>query len=180
MRTHPQAGLQTALQTGRRTVLAGGVGAAALLVAGCSLNNPFNEDHTPAAEAVRRLDPDIAVAVQAVASIDAALRLVQATTGRHAALRPSLQPLIALHQAHRAALVRAVPHEVDLHAGQPAPAVAARAPIARQRVVAAERTLQGQLRGFTLRAESGPFARLLASMDAAVGQHLVAGRLVAA
>lgn len=156
----------------RRTVLSGGAAAAGALALGaCSLNNPYNEDATPPEEAIERLDPDIALAVEAVAALGVAQRLVEATGRRHPKLAAELQGLLALHRAHHAALVEAVPDDVDLTAGTQPAQVAPRPDVARQRVVAAEDTLRNQLRGFALRAQSGPFARLLASMTAAVAQQ---------
>lgn len=156
----------------RRLVLAGGAAVtAAVALSGCSLNNPFTTESTPPEEAIDRLDPDIALAVQAVAAIEVALRLVEATGRRHPQVAAELQGLVAMHRAHRAALVEAVPEDVDLQAGAQPAQVAARPKVARQRVVAAEGTLRNQLRGFALRAQSGAFARLLASMTASIAQH---------
>lgn len=164
--------MTTSPTVARRAVLAGGAGVtAALALGGCRLNNPFSSASTPPTEAIDELDPDIGLAVEAVTKIEVALRLVQATARRHPRMAAEVQGLVALHQAHRAALVEAVPDDVDLEAGVQPTQVAARPAVARQRVAAAEGTLRNQLRGFALRARSGDFARLLASMTAAIAQH---------
>lgn len=141
------------------------------LSAGCELNNPYDADQEPVEEAVERLDPDIALAVEAVAAIGVAQRLVEATGRRHPALTAPLQALLAVHRAHHAALVDAVPDDVDLSGPAQPPQVAGRPPLAQTQVTQAEQVLRGQLRGFALRAESGPLARLLASMAASLAQH---------
>ncbi len=154
----------------RRTLLlAGAVGAA---LTGCSLNNPFSTDKTPAAEAVRDLSPDVAVAVEAVTLLLAAGAAVEATAGTHPALSARLTGLTATHRAHVAALSAAVPDRVDVTA-DPAPYVV---PLTRSAALVAvrrsETALQAKLVGLALRAESGPFARLLGTMSAALSQQL--------
>lgn len=156
----------------RRAVLAA-TGAAVLagLGAGCELNNPYDADPTPVEEAIDRLDPDVALAVEAVAAITVVQRLVEATGRRHPGLTAPLQSLLSMHQAHHTALVDAVPDDVELGGTSQPPQVAPRPAVARRQLAQAEETLRGQLRGFALRAESGPFARLLGSMAASVAQH---------
>lgn len=150
------------------------------LTAGCELNNPYDSDPEPVEEAVDRLDPDIALAVEAVAAIGAAQRLVEATSRRHPALTAPLQGLLTMHQAHRDALVEAVPDDVDLSGPAQPPQVAGQRPAARTEVIRAEQALRGQLRGFALRAESGPLARLFASMAASIAQHVAVQDMVRA
>lgn len=156
----------------RRTVLAAtGAAVVAGLASGCELNNPYDTDPTTVEEAIDRLDPDVALAVEAVAAIGAAQRLAEATGRRHPTLNAPLAGLLSMHREHHAALVEAVPDDVDLGAPAQPPAVAARPAAAHRQLLQAEETLRGHLRGFALRAESGPFARLLASMAASVAQH---------
>lgn len=154
----------------RRAVLSGAAGVVA--VAGCSLNNPLSEERTPAARAVRDLDPDVAVAVEAVTLIRSARTAVEATGGRHVALAPRLAGLDALHSAHLDALVDAVPEGVDTSATGTPYAVPAGTAAALARLTGAERSLHDGLLGLAVRARSGPFARLLGSMTAGISQQL--------
>lgn len=154
----------------RRTLLlAGAVGAT---LTGCSLNNPFSTERTPAAEAVRDLSPDVAVAVEAVTLLLAAAAAVEATATTYPALRARLTGLTATHQAHVAALSAAVPDRVDVTADPDPYVVPPTRGTALVSLRRAETTLHAQLVGLALRAESGPFARLLGTMSAAVSQQL--------
>jgi len=155
----------------RRTLLL--AGAASLTLTGCSLNNPFSDEKTPAAEAVRDLAPDVAVAVEAVTLLLAAGAAVEATAAAYPDLTKTLAGLTATHTAHLDALTAAVPERVDVSAA-PTPYVV---PTSRGGALAAvrtsEATLQDKLVALAMRAESGPFARLLGTMSAAVSQQLV-------
>lgn len=154
----------------RRTLLL--AGAASVTLAGCSLNNPFGDPQDPAAEPVRDLAPDVAVAVEAVTLLLAAGAAVAATTAAYPALSKTLAGLAAAHTAHIDALRAAVPERVDLSA-DPTPYVV---PTTRGRALVAVRTsevsLQNTLVALAVRAESGQFARLLGTMSAAVAQQL--------
>lgn len=152
-------------------------GAVSMTLAGCSVNNPFSTEKTPAAEAVRDLSPDVAVAVEAVTVLLAAATAVKATAARHPALSTRLTGLTATHQAHVAALSAAVPDRVDVTTDPTPYAVPASRGAALAAVRRSETALQAELVGLALRAESGPFARLLGTMSAAVSQQLaVLGR----
>jgi hypothetical protein len=153
----------------RRSALALGVLG---IAGGCALNNPLSDGETPAARAVRDLAPDVAVAVQAVTLVRGAQAAVRNTGERHPQLGSRLAPLITMHQVHLDAVVRAVPDGVDTSAAGPAYVVPARPAAAVAGLVAAERSLHDGLVGLALRAESGPFARLLGSMAAAVSQQI--------
>ena len=154
----------------RRAAIGLGVG---VVVTGCSLNNPFSEERTPAAEAVRDLSPDVAVAVQAATLVRTAQAAVDDTLARHPALAARLAGLLAAHRAHLAAVVDAVPDGVDTSPGTATPSVVpARPAAALSRLVAAEQGLHGGLVGLALRAESGAFARLLGAMAASLSQQL--------
>jgi len=169
----PQTRPPAATWIRRRTALALGLAAAAGAAAsGCSLNNPLSDDETPAAEAVRDLAPDVAVAVEAAALVRGAQDAVARTGERHPALATRLAGLMATHQAHLDAVADAVPDGVDTSAGAAAYDVPARPRRALSRLVESEQTLHDELVGLALRAESGPFARLLGSMAAAVSQQL--------
>ncbi len=154
----------------RRTLLL--VGAVGVTLTGCSLNNPFSTERTPAAEAVRDLSPDVAVAVEAVTLLLAAGAAVEATTAAYPTLDPRLSGFAATHRAHVAALSAAVPDRVDVSTDPTPYVVPPTRPAALAAVRRSETSLQDQLVGLALRAESGPFARLLGTMSAAVSQQL--------
>jgi hypothetical protein len=157
----------------RRTALGLGVGAAtALATGGCTLNNPLRTEKTPAARAVRDLEPDVAVAVEAATLLRAAETAVTATGGRHPGLAPRLAGVLATHRAHLDRVVAAVPDGVDI-SGTAAPYVVPEAPpAALAQVRTSEQTLHDGLVGLAMRARSGPFARLLGAMAAATSQQL--------
>jgi hypothetical protein len=164
----------------RRTVLLAGAGAgAAVLLAGCTLNNPFDSSKTPAAKAVRDLAPDVAIAVRAVVLIREQQYLLTETVIAFPALATRLAPLRALHQTHIDTLVAAVPKQVDTSA-KPA---SVEVPTSRQNALlnaaAGETGLRDQLDNLALTAESGQFARLLGSIGAAISQHAVSLRALA-
>jgi hypothetical protein len=157
----------------RRTALALAMGAAGAVVgAGCSLNNPLHEERTPAADAVRDLSPDVAVAVEAVTLLRGAESAVTGTGERHPALATRLAGLLATHRAHLDAVVAAVPDGVDTSATGPPYVVPPRPAAALARLTATERSVHDGLVGLAMRAQSGPFARLLGAMAAAVSQQL--------
>ncbi len=93
--------------TSRRSLIAGTVGVAALLVSGCSVENPTSADKAPKSAA--ELAPDVTVAIRALAEIRAVRAAVSRTASRYPPLRPDLAPLVRMHRAHEASLVDAVP-----------------------------------------------------------------------
>ena len=157
----------------RRAFLLLGAGAAAALVTGCSLNNPFDSTETPAAEAVRNLAPDVAVAVEAVGLLRTNQANLEATQAARPALAKQLSGLADLYRAHLEALVAAVPDGVDTK-----PAISPR-PVPGSRTAALDLVakdahgLQGGLVELAVRAQSGPFARLLGTMSAGLAQQVV-------
>lgn len=170
----------------RRAVLTGAaglVGLVATTAAGCSVDNPVTRDDAPAAPAA--LAPDVAVATRALAEIRAVAAAVEDTATRFPAIRTRLAPLAALHRTHEASLADAVP---DRATSTPSPSSSASpsasasptpyvVPRNRDRAVTAlaarEQRLHDRLGVLALQAQSGDFARLLASMGAAVSQRLV-------
>ena len=158
--------------TSRRSLIAGTVGVAALMVSGCSAENPTSTDKAP--KSVAKLAPDVAVATRALAEIRAVRAAVSRTISKHPPSRPALAPLVQMHTAHAETLVEAVPERARTEAN-PAPYVVPRKrAIALRKLEAREQRLHEQLAGLALRAESGDFARLLASMGAGITQRLVA------
>lgn len=158
---------------GRRGLLAGGAGTAVALLTGCSLNNPYNHDKAPVAEVVRDLEPDVAIAVDAVARIRAAQDAVGVALEHSPDLRPRLAGLDKAYQAYLDALLGAVPDGVDT---TPGPLSNDALPTTRAEAFGQARSgavgLRTVLTGHALRAESGPFARLLATMTAGLSQQL--------
>lgn len=169
----PPATPDSPLRLSRRAALGLGAGLGLGGLSGCALNNPLHADRTPAARAVRDLAPDVAVAVQAVTLIRGAQAAATSTGQQHPALAPRLSGLLDAHRAHLAAVVDAVPHGVDTTPSSgPAYAVPATPAAAVSQLVTTEQAIHDELVGLALRARSGPFARLLGAMAAALSQQL--------
>lgn len=151
-----------------------GTGAAAALLTGCSLNNPFRAASSePTGQgAVSGTDPDVALAVQAIGLIRATSAAAAARISAFPALSSRLGDLVALHQAHAAALSRAVPHGSSTTTKTPPPAPAGSRHAALVAQASAEAALRDELVALAVRAESGPFARLLGTMAAGISQRL--------
>jgi hypothetical protein len=150
-----------------------GVGAATTLATGgCALDNPLRSEKTPAARAVRDLEPDVAVAVEAATLLRAAVTAVTATGDRHPGLAPRLTGALAAHRAHLDRVVAAVPDGVDISGAATPYVVPERPRAALAQVRTSEQSLHDGLVGLAMRARSGPFARLLGSMAAATAQQL--------
>ncbi|GAA1767864.1 hypothetical protein GCM10009795_012780 [Nocardioides hankookensis] len=113
-------------------------------LAGTALVSACGEARSPAPRSAD--DPDTALVDEVVSRITAT-----------AALAARVPDLVAMHTAHLDAL-------------DAAPPVAGKAP--RGRLLRSERQLQHFLVDAAGRAESGPLARLLASMSAAVSQQV--------
>ncbi len=156
--------------TSRRSLIAGTVGLATLVVSGCSVDNPASDDKSP--RSVAALAPDVAVATQALAEIRAVRAAVSSTLSRHRPARPDLAPLVLMHRAHETTLVDAVPERARPK-NDPAPYVVPRKrAVAMRKLESREQRLHDTLAGLALRAQSGDFARLLASMGAGINQRL--------
>jgi hypothetical protein len=152
-------------------VVAGIGGAAAVALAGCS-NDPERGSRAPESQA--GLAPDVAVATRALAEILAVREAVNGTLRRFPATRSTIGSLLALHHDHESTLVDAVPDRAQ-PSTKPAPYVV---PHRQEKALAAlavrEQRLHDTLDGLALRAQSGQFARLLASMGASIQQRLAA------
>lgn len=115
-------------------------------------------------------DPDTRLLAAALASIDEVVAVLTAVRRREPTLHPSLDPLLRLHAAHRDVLTEAAPQAPTPGTDRPrvprgsGPALA----VVEQR----ERALATRLAAAAVGAESGTFARVLASMAAGVEQHL--------
>ena len=156
----------------RRSVI--GLGVAGLgsmaLVAGCSSGS----SPTPSGNQQARptsVTPDVQTATEALLAVRAADQAIRATVQRFPATRPSLARLETMHAAHERTLVDAVPAP-ERRSAAPAPyAVPHRRATALARLQVSEAKLHDTLQVLALRAQSGEFARLLASMAAAVTVH---------
>jgi hypothetical protein len=148
----------------RRATLGGallGLGAAA----GCDLDPPGKEP-TGAGPSVDG-DPDTALVEKVLAELARLTGLVSVVASEHPRLAPAMADLRALHVAHRTALGGEPGHEAasgGVHTG---------ADEALRLVRTRERRAQGLLADWSVRAESGALARLLASMSAGIAQRLV-------
>jgi hypothetical protein len=155
----------------RRAVLAGALGGAGMMaVAACS-DDTSTGTKPPGSPA--GLAPDVAVATTALTEIRAVREAVTGTLRRFPATRSVVGSLVALHQTHEATLVDAVPARASTSAAPSPYAVPRNRDRALARLAAREQQLHDTLDGLAMRAQSGQFARLLASMGAAVQQRLV-------
>ncbi|MBV9831891.1 MAG: hypothetical protein JOZ82_09870 [Marmoricola sp.] len=153
----------------RRAVMGLSVASVAAL-AGCS-DTSVATPSVHAATKAASVTPDVRTATAALAAIRSAHAAVRATAQRFPAARAQLAGLDAMHTAHERSLVDAVPAQARSSAPPSAYAVPARRPAALQRLAATEVRLHDALQALALTAESGEFARLLASMAAAVTVH---------
>lgn len=116
------------------------------------------------------VEPDVRLLDELLADVDATAALVASLVQREQRLAGRLAPLTELHRTHRAALAEAAPDE------RPDQADGERLPRGRAAALDAVRlrevALQTRLAEGAVAAESGTFARMLASMSAAVGQQL--------
>ena len=139
----------------------GGSGDTSLSPSGEAAGAPSGEASTPPE------DPDTALVDEVLTDLGELAALV-AAGARFAPLREPMRALAALHAAH-----------VEALDGEP---VAGRSPGVRfagpaealRQVRAGEQQAQQRLADWSVAAESGALARLLASMSAGVAQHLVA------
>lgn len=177
----------------RRGLLAACVAGAAT-VAGCTSDAPDRPRTGPSASgggtsgrAVAQVDPDVAVAVEALTAQRAAVDLLAATVQRHPRLASALTSTREVHEAHVALLEDAVPAELrpsPTGSGSPSPTETAspgaadrRTRVPRRRgqalaeVVAAEQALATTTKQQAFSAQSGAFARVLGSMAAAAAQQ---------
>jgi hypothetical protein len=159
------------LRLTRRTAL-GAAGLASLGVAATGCDDPAA---TPSARATVRsteITHDVALAVELVAGVQRSVALTTDVVRRFPLLRPSLRPLLQTQRAHLALLAEAVPDEVmPSPSARAVPATTDRA-AARARVVRSTKTRRDAFNAAAVEAESGQFARVLASMGAGLAQHL--------
>lgn len=141
------------------------------VVTGCSADKPATgADQPPRSSG--DLAPDVAVATSALAEIRAMRTAVSGTLSRFPEARATLAPLAKMHLAHEASLADAVPDRADTSTTPTPYAVPRRSEAAFRQLAAREQRLHDTLDALALKAQSGDFARLLASMGAGVGQRL--------
>jgi hypothetical protein len=157
----------------RRGVLVGLGGTAGLALTGCGGDREADSGSgTTSGKRSGGVTPDVAVATAALTEIRAVRASVVATAARFPDQRPALTALVGMHRVHEAALVDAVPERARTSVS-PAPYAVPRKPARALAAVAGhERHLHAALGDLAVKAQSGEFARLLASMGAAIGQRL--------
>jgi hypothetical protein len=179
----------------RRAAITGLAVGASALWAGCTNDDDSGRRRRARrrreAERAAEQDPDIATAAAALADEQAVLDALTATTARHPDLTAMLSPAVEAHGAHVKLLAEAAPDQNPSASSSPAPApavtsapsdvpsgaayrVPARPPAAVRRLATLEQELSTSAKRHAFAAESGAFARLLASMAASAAQHAVA------
>jgi hypothetical protein len=144
--------------TSRRTALGGAIAGLVALTSCDSDDEPDNPGSEPTT--APPVDADADLVHDVVVRIGEALALLKAARDSSPVLGRALRPFVELHHAHLAALDaeedrRSRGRQGDLDA-----------------VRRTEATLQRRLVEASVRAESGALAKLLASMAAAIAQHL--------
>ena len=160
--------------------------------AGCTNERNPNESSPQGAgtaeEHTDRLDPDATVASMALANEQSTLDAMEATAARHPELAEILSPVIAAHSEHVRLLADAGPDAAPegRAAASPSPSPsgpgeqgARRYQVPREPraaltgLSANEQDLSTSTKRHAFVAQSGAFARLLASMAASAAQHAV-------
>ena len=134
------------------------------MLAGCD-PDPSADDQQPTPAPAAETDPDTALVDAVIAELDELVALVTGTARRRPLLAPVLATFAALHRAHRAVLPE---READPTTPRVTGSVEQVAARLRQRELQAQR----RLADWSLAAESGALARLLASMSAGIAAHL--------
>jgi len=174
----------------RRSVLAAALTVPAASAAGCTLSGSASGEGP--ARRSQEVDPDVALLEDVSQTAAAVVALYEGVIAEHRGLRGDLRPLLATHRAHVEALGQAAPEDAGQARGgtggggprdrtgrqaaaQP-PRVPRRVGQAVHRLQTTERETSDRLLEATRQAESGVFARLLASMSASSAQaaHVLA------
>lgn len=140
-----------------------------MVLAGCDLDPPA-ADPPSSSSPTTSADPDTALVDAVVAELDELVVLVTEAADRRPRLAPELAAFAALHQAHRSVLP-----ERDGDATVPRITGSPRA--VGDQVRRRELQARSRLADWSVAAESGALARLLASMSAGVAAHLADTRL---
>lgn len=155
---------------GRRGVLAGALGVAALSACDADDLRPPEDEAEPTPSATTsppEPDADLTLSEDLAYAMSTALVVVDQARRSFPGLRGRLRPLARMHRAHLAVLQppdRGVP--LPEPSGSPSDALAA--------VRRTEDALQRRLAAASVEAGSGALARLLASVSASVAQHAAA------
>ena len=144
----------------RRLTLLAGTALPLTFATACTVRSPL-EARPTTDPAPAPTDPDLALRDAAQAALVAQLDLIASTMAARPRLEARLTPLKTMHVAHFTAL----PGGPGQRSSTPPAATW-------DSILDSERALQRRLAGLAQRAESGGFARLLASMSAAIGQAL--------
>lgn len=178
--------MRTPLRLTRRTAVGGAAALSALAVSGCTQGGDGTGTRSGSATAGSSgtprapVSPDVALAATVLRAEQAMLDRVAATARRHPGLAGTVAGARSTHRAHVRLLLEAVPDDSPSRPpvltgrpvqipGRPGPALGA--------LARAESRLEVTGRRSAVRAESGAFARVLASMAAASAQQ--AARLTA-
>lgn len=158
--------------TTRRTAIAGALGGLAL-IAGCDLDDlDPTADPTPSDGQPDDFEPaqdaDATLVDEVLNELQGLIELLSVEGSKHPRLAEPLTTLVDLHLAHREAL-GGDPIAAGIVA-EPTPRPAEALLLIRTRELSAQR----RLTDWCVRANSGALARLLASMSAAVAQHVTA------
>jgi len=130
-------------------------------LSGCDLDRPAAAPTSSSTAA----DPDSALVDAVIAELDDLVALVTAAADRRPLLAPELAAFAALHQAHRSVLPE--------REGDPAtPRITGSPQAVGDRVRRREVQAQARLADWSVAAESGALARLLASMSAGIAAHV--------
>ncbi|HZJ06927.1 MAG TPA: hypothetical protein VFD59_15840 [Nocardioidaceae bacterium] len=166
----------------RRALLSMVAGGTFAVVAGCTVGSgqepTGRRERSSGSDRSSQLDPDVAVAAAALTGEQNALEAVEATLDHHRGLKRELAPALEAHRAHVSLLAEAAPEKptASTSPSLPGPSFARfRVPdgerTARARISALERALSTSAKRHSFAAQSGAFARLLASMAASAAQH---------
>ncbi len=140
-----------------------------MVLAGCDLDPPAaapSSSPSPTTAA----DPDTALVDAVIAELDELEALVTVAAERRPLLAPGLAPFAVLHRAHREVLpARDAEPQLSRVSGTPREVA--------ERIRLRELQAQARLADWSVAAESGTLARLLASMSAGIAAHLAAGTL---
>lgn len=160
----------------RRTALGALTGAALVGVAtaGCGTQEASTAraagSRTEPADTDRDTDRDTDLLTALVGEVDEVIALLEVVRRREPALRPRVVRLLAVHRRHRELLASAV----DVPAPSARPRGVPRGRAAGTEVTRREQQLAARLADAATEAESGTFARVLASMSAGLRQQLAA------
>jgi hypothetical protein len=157
----------------RRTALGALVsGAVVVGVAGCGLDLSGGTPETRRKRAIAKAGPDEVIVVELVTALRQSSDLLTRTGARYPGLVGPLKPFLTA-QAAQVAVLRDAARKSDLPSSSPAAVAVAGS---RQAALVAARTNLEALRSTcyaaAVRAESGAFARLVASIGVSVSQRL--------